>query len=51
MFSVRLSFNISKLQVDVSDTFGILEKLITMVAMMINLLMMMSFLVMVYQQI
>ena len=36
---------------NVLNAFGTLEKLITTVAMMIMLLMMLSFLVMVYQQI
>ena len=51
MFSISFSVNIHKLQVNVLGTFETLEKLITLAAMMIMLLLMMSFLVMVYRQI
>lgn len=51
MFSISFSVNIHKLQVNVLGTFGTLEKLITLAAMMIMLLLMISFLVMVYRQI
>ena len=51
MFSISFSVNIHKLQVNVLGNFGTLEKLITLAAMMIMLLLMISFLVMVYRQI